>query len=57
MGKKMKTDDERYVALMDKYKHFRHKDREKALKYLDAAMSLKETGKVSDDGFLGGTYI
>lgn len=50
-------DNERYVALMDKYKRMRLKDGKKALVYLDAAMALKERGDVSDDAITGGAYL
>lgn len=53
----MGKDDERYVALMDKYKRMRLKDGKKALVYLDAAMALRERGDVSKDAFIGGAYL
>jgi hypothetical protein len=45
------------VALMDKYKRTRHTDGQGAMKYLDAAMKLRETGDVSKDAILGGAYL
>ena len=51
------TPDEKYVRLMEKYKLERRKDPQGAVKYLDAAMKLREKGKVSDDATLGGAYI
>lgn len=50
-------DDDKYVQLMDKYKTERIKDGKGALKYLDAAMKLREIGEVSHDAFLGGAYL
>jgi hypothetical protein len=50
-------DDKAYVALMDKYKRARITDGQGAMKYLDAAMKLRETGEVSDDAVLGGAYL
>jgi hypothetical protein len=57
MGDQKRKDDERYVALMDKYKRMRLKDGKKALVYLDAAMALKERGNVSEDAITGGAYL
>ncbi len=50
-------DDKAYVALIDKYKRARHTDGQGAMKYLDAAMKLRETGDVSDKAVLGGAYL
>jgi hypothetical protein len=50
-------DDKAYIALMDKYKRARITDGQGAMKYLDAAMKLRETGEVSDDAILGGAYL
>jgi hypothetical protein len=50
-------DDKAYVALMDRYKINRRKDGEGAMKYLEAAMKLRETGDVSDDAVIGGAYL
>jgi hypothetical protein len=50
-------DDKAYVALMDKYKRARISDGLGAMKYLDAAMKLRETGDVSRDAVLGGAYL
>ena len=50
-------DDKAYVALMDKYKRARITDGQGAMKYLDAAMKLRETGDVSSDAVLGGAYL
>jgi hypothetical protein len=54
------TDDEKYVALYDKYKQNRGSSSEEndaAMKYLDAAIALRERGNVSDDAVLGGAYL
>ena len=53
----MAKDDEKYVALMAKYKENRVKMGEGAMKYLDAALKLKEKGDVSDDAIIGGAYL
>ena len=50
-------DDKAYVALMDKYKRARIADGQGAMKYLDAAVKLRETGDVSRDAVLGGAYL
>ena len=50
-------DDQQYVLLMEQYKLHRRKDGLGALKYLDAAIALTETGEVSQDARLGGAYI
>jgi hypothetical protein len=42
---------------MEQYKLHRRKDGLGALKYLDAAIALVETGEVSQDARLGGAYI
>ena len=51
------TDDEKYVALYDKYKQNRGKDPQGAMKYLDAAMKLRERGNVSQDAIIGAAYL
>jgi len=53
------TDDAAYVALIDKYKQLRGSaiDHEAAMKYLDAAIALRERGNVSDDAVLGAAYL
>lgn len=50
-------DDAKYVALMDKYKVERRGDYEKAQKYLEAALALRERGNVSDDAVIGAAYL
>lgn len=50
-------DDNKYIALMDKYKRARMKDGKEAMKYLEAAMALREMGKVSEDAVIGGAYL
>lgn len=51
------TDDDKYTALMSKYKEKRLTEDEEANKYLKAAMKLRQSGKVSDDAILGGAYM
>jgi hypothetical protein len=51
------NDDDKYVALMEKYKMNRVKDPEGAMRYLDAAIALKDQGRVSEDATIGGAYI
>jgi hypothetical protein len=53
----MASDDKKYIALMDKYKLNRRSDPQGALKYLDAALKLKERGNVSEDAVAGGAYM
>lgn len=50
-------DDEKYIALMDKYKVNRLKDGKEAMKYLDAALLLRDQGRVSEDAIIGGAYL
>jgi hypothetical protein len=54
------NDDEKYVALYDKYKQNRGSSSEEndaAMKYLDAAIALRERGNVSDDAVIGAAYL
>ena len=51
------TDDEKYIALMDKYKINRRHDPQGAMKYLEAAMELSKRGNVSEDAVIGGAYL
>jgi hypothetical protein len=51
------TDDDKYIVLMDRYKMTRGKDPKGSLKYLEAAMKLREKGDVSDDAVIGGAYL
>lgn len=51
------NDDEKYVALMDQYKMMRREEPRKAQRYLEAAMKLRESGRVSDDAVIGGAYL
>jgi hypothetical protein len=51
------TDDDKYMALMSKYKEKRLTEDEEANKYLRAAMKLRQNGNVSDDAVLGGGYM
>ena len=50
-------DDTKYVALMDRYKQLRGEKGEEAVKYLEAAMKLREKGNVSDDAVIGAAYL
>lgn len=49
--------DKKYIALMDKYKQARLTDHKGAKKYLDAALKLSASGKVSDDARIGAAYL
>jgi hypothetical protein len=51
------SDDDKYVALMARYKELRGELGEKALPYLKAAMKLRKEGNVSQDAFIGGAYL
>ena len=52
-----KTDDEKYWALISKYKEERLTKDEEANKWLRAAIKLRQSGKVSDDAILGGNHM
>lgn len=52
----MESDDAKYEALMTRYKEMRRVDGKGAMKYLEAAMKLREKGNVSEDAVLGGAY-
>jgi hypothetical protein len=53
------NDDDKYVALMSKYKELRLSPdkREEAQRHLDLALKLAERGKVSKDALIGGAYL
>jgi hypothetical protein len=51
------TDDSKYVALMARYKELRGREGEAAVRYLEAAMKLREQGNVSKDAIIGGAYL
>ena len=51
------TDDEKYWALISKYKEERLTKDGEANKWLKAAIKLRQSGKVSDDAILGGNYM
>jgi hypothetical protein len=53
----MSKHDEKYIALMSRYKEKREELGEAALPYLQAAMKLREKGDVSDDAVIGGAYL
>ena len=50
-------DDDKYVSLMEKYKMERTKDPQGAMRFLDAAIALKNQGRVSEDAIIGGAYL
>ena len=50
-------DDDKYLALMAKYKELRRTEDEKANRYLRAAMKVRSEGSVSEDAILGGAYL
>jgi hypothetical protein len=50
-------DDQKYNALMARYKELRGELGPEALPYLKAAMKLREKGNVSDDALIGGAYL
>ena len=56
-SKKQMTDDQKYQLLMGRYKELRTSEGKDALKYLEAAMKLREAGNVSDDVVLGMAYL
>ena len=51
------SDDDKYVALMARYKELRGELGEKAQPYLLAAMKLRQKGNVSDDAVIGAAYL
>ena len=51
------TDDQKYVALMAKYKEMRGEMGPEANRYLEAAMKLRDKGGVSEDGVIGAAYL
>jgi hypothetical protein len=50
-------DEEKYMALMSRYKEFRGKLGPAALPYLEAAQKLAEKGNVSEDIIKGIAYL
>ena len=56
-SEKKVSDDEKYNALMARYKELRGELGAQALPYLQAAMKLREKGNVSDDAVIGGAYL
>jgi hypothetical protein len=56
-SEKKVSDDDKYVALMARYKETRGELGPDALPYLKAAMKLRERGNVSDDAIIGGAYL
>jgi hypothetical protein len=51
------TDDQKYVALMAKYKELRGELGPEANRYLEAAIKLRDKGEVSEDAIIGGAYL
>lgn len=56
-SEKKASDDEKYNALMARYKELRGELGPKALPYLEAAMKLRAQGNVSDDAMIGAAYL
>jgi hypothetical protein len=50
-------DDDKYIALMNAYKVNRLDKGQEAVRYLEAAMKLRERGNVSEDAIIGGAYL
>jgi len=57
MGQSTGKDDQKYLALMSRYKELRLELGPKANAYLEAAMQLRQQGDVSDDAVLGAAYL
>jgi len=53
----MISKDDKYVALMARYKELRGEFGPKADIYLRAASALREKGEVSQDAILGAAYL
>ncbi len=53
----MSKDEEKYMALMARYKEFRGKLGPDALPYLEAAQKLAEKGNVSEEVIMGMAYL
>ena len=53
----MKSDDKKYMELISLYKQHRIKMGQKAMKFLDEAIKLREGGNVSDDVVKGMAYL
>lgn len=56
-SEKKVSDDEKYNALMARYKERRMELGPKALPYLEAAMKLRAKGNVSEDAITGAAYL
>jgi hypothetical protein len=56
-SEKKVSDDEKYNALMARYKELRGELGPEANAYLKAAMKLREKGNVSDDAVIGAAYL
>ena len=51
------SDDQKYQLLMGRYKELRGSEGQEAVKYLEAAMKLREKGSVSEDIVKGMAYL
>jgi hypothetical protein len=49
--------DSAYIALMNAYKVNRLEKGPEAVRYLEAAMKLRERGNVSEDAVIGAAYL
>lgn len=56
-SEKKVSDDEKYNALMARYKELRGELGPQALPYLQAAMKLRAKGNVSEDAVIGAAYL
>jgi hypothetical protein len=50
-------DDKAYLALMDAYKVNRLEKGPESVRYLEAAIKLRERGNVSQDAIIGAAYL
>ena len=56
-SKNQMSDDRKYQLLMGRYKELRGSEGQEAVKYLEAAMKLREKGNVSEDIVKGMAYL
>jgi hypothetical protein len=56
-SKNQMSDDQKYQLLMGRYKELRGSEGQEAVKYLEAAMKLREKGDVSEDIVKGMAYL
>ena len=52
-----KSDDKKYVKMMEEYKRLRRTDTKAANKLLEKAQKLAKEGNVSDNAKIAGAYI